>query len=617
MIDMKRKIVSVVVCVVAAAALLAGCGTAQKGDALQAVRARGVLRVGATGDYKPMSFRDPATGKYRGFDADLAEELARSLGVKLEYVHTTWPTLMRDTLDRKFDLALCGITITPERKKRALMSAGYLANGKTVLCRAEDAKKYTTLAAIDRPEVRVMENPGGLNEKFARAHLPHATLIIHPVNEEIPGLVASGKADVMITETVEAAYYCSLDKRLAAPLSDAPFTRGEMGALLPPGGETLRDYVDGFIGGARWRDDLFFVLSERHLGVKHPAADDNITVLRLKGSWFEMGRQYGAALREPMRRVLEFADRRASKATDRYMLPNGLPCGVDFIDRFFAGVAAGSGLSEAELVRINGVEPAYVRELYRFFGKEAEGKCSGLALFGAKSRNGAMFYGRNYDWLPAFAELGLVLTFLQPEGSEMGFAMLNYPGCVYLTTGMNSAGLFVEINSGSAASKEGDKKAIQNTWLLWQILTGAKTVDKAVEMLNALPARSAYIVGLADPEKCASFEWSCRGSYVVTVPDSEGVLAMTNHFVRPGWRNRPRASGSRISSVSRRQALLNLAEKVAPGSADEETVKAIISVPTDAGGAMVKRTIFQVVAIPERRELQIRLRGGDWRKFTF
>ena len=225
--------------------IAAGCGTTA--DPLQKVRKRGVLLVGSTGDYKPMSFRDPATGKYWGFDASLTEDLARDLGVKLEYVPTTWPTLMHDTLGRKFDLAVCGITITDARKKQALMSDGYLGNGKTVLCRAEDAGKYTSLAAVNRPEVRVMENPGGLNEKFARKHLPRAVLIIHPVNEEIPGLIASGRADVMITEIMEAAYYCAQDRRLAAPLLDRPFTRGQLGVLLPPGKETLRDYVNDFI----------------------------------------------------------------------------------------------------------------------------------------------------------------------------------------------------------------------------------------------------------------------------------------------------------------------------------------------------------------------------------
>ncbi len=247
---MKHPVAAWCAVAVSVVLLASGCGTPRR-DALAEVRARGVLRVGATGDYRPMSFRDPATGKYVGFDAALAEELARDLGVKLEYVPTTWPTLMRDTLERKFDLALCGITITPERRRLALMSDGYLDNGKTVLCRAEDAGRYTALAAIDRPEVRVMENPGGLNEKFARKHLPHATLVIHPVNEEIPALVAAGKADVMITEIMEAAYYRSRDRRLAAPLLHAPFTRGQLGALFPPGSETLLEYVNGFFARKR------------------------------------------------------------------------------------------------------------------------------------------------------------------------------------------------------------------------------------------------------------------------------------------------------------------------------------------------------------------------------
>ena len=221
------------------------CAASQ--DSLSAVRSRGVLLVGATGDYRPMSYLEPETGKYVGFDAALAGDLASSLGVRLAFVPTSWPTLMDDTLAGKFDLAVCGITITSARKELALMSDGYLGNGKTVLCRTGDADRFTSLEAIDRPEVRVMENPGGLNEKFARANLPRATLIIHPVNEEIPGLVASGRADVMITETLEAEYYVSWDPRLAAPLLDRPFTQGELGFLLPPDSGSLLEFVNAFI----------------------------------------------------------------------------------------------------------------------------------------------------------------------------------------------------------------------------------------------------------------------------------------------------------------------------------------------------------------------------------
>ena len=227
-------------------------GSAQATDdeenkAVEAIRKSGVLKVGTAGDYQPMSCLDPETGTYVGFDAELAEDLASSLGVELEYVETSWPTLMDDTLAGKFDLAICGITITDARKEQALMSEGYLKNGKTVLCRAEDAEKYTSLEAINQPEVCVMENPGGLNEKFARENLPDATLIIHDVNQEIPGLVASGKADVMITEIMEAGYYVGQDERLAAPLIYEPFTNGQLGVLMPKGSEDLLDYVNVFL----------------------------------------------------------------------------------------------------------------------------------------------------------------------------------------------------------------------------------------------------------------------------------------------------------------------------------------------------------------------------------
>ena len=127
------------------------------------------------------------------------------------------------------------------------MSNGYLQNGKTVLCRAEDADRYTSLEAVNRPEVRVMENPGGLNEKFARENLPDATLIIHDINQEIPGLVASGEADVMITEVMEAGYYVGQDSRLAAPLIYEPFTDGQLGILMPKGSEDLLEYVNHFL----------------------------------------------------------------------------------------------------------------------------------------------------------------------------------------------------------------------------------------------------------------------------------------------------------------------------------------------------------------------------------
>ncbi len=118
---------------------------------------------------------------------------------------------------------------------------------KTILCRASECDRYKSLADIDKPEVRVMVNPGGLNEKFAHENLTHATILVHQKNEEIPTLIAEGAADVMITEITEAPYYVQTDTRLAAPLLNEPFTDGEIGVLMRKGQEDLLQLVNSTI----------------------------------------------------------------------------------------------------------------------------------------------------------------------------------------------------------------------------------------------------------------------------------------------------------------------------------------------------------------------------------
>ena len=218
---------------------------------------RGTILFGTTGDYRPLSFCEP-DGTYWGFGIEVANEIARRLGVNIEFKKTSWPTLTADVLTEPqiFDLAIGGITITDTRRETMLMSDGYLANGKTILCRASEADRYKTLADIDNPEVTVMVNPGGLNEKFANENLTHAKIVVHQKNEEIPALVAEGAADVMITEITEAPYYVQTDTRLAAPLLNAPFTHGEIGVLMQKGQDDLLQMVNNVICQMKSDDSL-------------------------------------------------------------------------------------------------------------------------------------------------------------------------------------------------------------------------------------------------------------------------------------------------------------------------------------------------------------------------
>ena len=63
-------------------------------SALQDILSTGVLKVGTTGDWNPMTMKDPATNSYTGYDIDVMTELAKDLDVKLEFVATDWKTLV-------------------------------------------------------------------------------------------------------------------------------------------------------------------------------------------------------------------------------------------------------------------------------------------------------------------------------------------------------------------------------------------------------------------------------------------------------------------------------------------------------------------------------------------
>lgn len=240
-------------------------GTAHAGH-LEDISARGTIRIGTTGDYIPMSYLNPATGEYEGIDAELSRIIADSLGVAIVYVPTTWPTLSADVQNDKFDIALCGISRNYARAKTMAMSDAYGEGvfGKTILCRKKDAKRFRSLADIDKPNVRVMINPGGTNEKFAHANLKNATLIVHNENADIPRQIAEGNADIMITETVEAASYVKKDPRLAAPLIHDPFTRHSCGILMAKGDQELLNYINFVLAELRM-DGTLSKLEEKYL----------------------------------------------------------------------------------------------------------------------------------------------------------------------------------------------------------------------------------------------------------------------------------------------------------------------------------------------------------------
>jgi len=94
------------------------------GDLLQEVKDRGTLRASTDPAYPPQSFQTNS-GEFKGFDIDVTEEIARRMGVDVEWIVPSWDVITAGSWNGRWDLSVGSMTITPERAKVLHFSPPY------------------------------------------------------------------------------------------------------------------------------------------------------------------------------------------------------------------------------------------------------------------------------------------------------------------------------------------------------------------------------------------------------------------------------------------------------------------------------------------------------------
>lgn len=223
--------------------------------AFSRIQNRKELRVGMTGDYKPFSYKNSNTGKFKGIDVDIAKVIADKFKVKLVFVETSWPKLMNDLASDKFDIAISGITKTIEREKVASFSTSYFPIGKTPVTRCEDVEKYNSLEKINNKNVTLLFNEGGTNHKYARDHVSSAKHYIVKTNHNILNNLKNKTADVMITDSVEANYYIRRDDSLCRSMPHQLLTKSDI-AIMMKKDASFRYIMNTVLDEMREKDNL-------------------------------------------------------------------------------------------------------------------------------------------------------------------------------------------------------------------------------------------------------------------------------------------------------------------------------------------------------------------------
>jgi polar amino acid transport system substrate-binding protein len=110
--------------------LVVACGGGSEGsgdgggDLLQEVKDRGVLRVSTNLAYPPQSFQT-RSGEFKGFDIDVAEEIARRMGVKVEWQTPAWEVIAAGNWNGRWDVSVASMTVTSARKEVLYFTPAY------------------------------------------------------------------------------------------------------------------------------------------------------------------------------------------------------------------------------------------------------------------------------------------------------------------------------------------------------------------------------------------------------------------------------------------------------------------------------------------------------------
>ncbi|CDX43908.1 Family 3 extracellular solute-binding protein [Mesorhizobium sp. ORS 3359] len=209
---------------VAIAAMISTTARAQSTEGYwQGVQKAGVLRCGAA-VAAPYVMRDPATGEYSGFFADLCREFADVLKVKPQFVDTTWDNIVAGLQAGKWDLSLA-LNRTPPRAMAVNFSIPAmeyqisLAYNKSNSKIPADAK---SVADIDKPGITLAVMSGTAQDKAISAAVKQAQVLRLPGNDETRLALKSHRADILVDASDTNALFTQANPDWAVALNPTP-----------------------------------------------------------------------------------------------------------------------------------------------------------------------------------------------------------------------------------------------------------------------------------------------------------------------------------------------------------------------------------------------------------
>ena len=271
------------------------------------------------------------------------------------------------------------------------------------------------------------------------------------------------------------------------------------------------------------------------------------SVLSLKGSWREMGRQYGALLSKELK---EFYAAISADLKERGRGQENLDnvhatfqTYTPEMKQLIEGMSETSGLSFEEHIILDA--SFYILPDLDIEAAQAMASCSGIAVSSPRTADGKLYFARNWDMTQAAMQPYLrymALIVFNPTDGGLSFANVRPIGQVYVETGINEKGVFVELNNGSASDPHFNEDAVFSVASLFDFLRKSETLDEMVQNIVTTKMEASYIIQAANAKRAVSIEKPTFDARVIE--QQNGALYALNNFARPTYE--PRSHNSWI-----------------------------------------------------------------------
>jgi polar amino acid transport system substrate-binding protein len=174
-----------------------------KSSIIDKVMRKGTLRVGLS-TFVPWAMQDK-TGKWVGFEVDVARQLAEDMGVKLEFVPTKWEGLIPSLLTGKFDLIIAGMTGTPQRALKINFTNPYDYSGMNVVVNKNFMDGVTGYKDLDKKGNTIISRVGTTGAALAKETYKNARVRLFPDEGPMIQELLNGKATAFLGSAPQPA----------------------------------------------------------------------------------------------------------------------------------------------------------------------------------------------------------------------------------------------------------------------------------------------------------------------------------------------------------------------------------------------------------------------------